>query len=176
MLPKQKRARHSILKGKNRMPQVTFNLPITVTDGKAVMDVAALSPDVVAALINMANGKAANASGRVNLVFAQSYVGAPVASRPTDKVNFPLIQLAIYSSSNLDELGQAEKRLARRESMLAADRAKIANIKMAQVPAPVVAVPVKCSACGSNPATVARVNERGKAYRLCARCAKRIVK
>jgi len=158
------------------MPQVTFNLPITVTDGKAVMDVAALSPDVVAALINMANGKEPNASGRINLVFSQAYVGAQANTRPSDKVNFPLVQLAVYSSSNLDELGQAEKRLARREGMLANDRAKIASIKMAQVPTPVVVAPVKCSACGTSPSTVSRVNTKGKAYSLCAKCAKRIVK
>jgi len=159
------------------MSSISFNLPIVVVDGKASIDTSALSADVITALTSMADGKQANASGRVNLAFAQSYVGAPTTIRPADKVNYPLIQLAIYSASALDELGQAEKRLARRESMLAADRAKIANIKMAQTPAPApVVATVRCSACGTNSATVSRVNEKGKAFKLCAKCAKRIVK
>jgi len=161
------------------MSTVSFVLNIVVNDGKAIIDVSSLAPDIIAMLTSMANGKEANASGRINLVFSQAYVGAQATTRPADKVNFPLVQLAVYSSSNLDELGQAEKRLARRESMLASDRAKIANIKMAQTPAPApapVVVAVRCSACSTNPATIARVNEKGKAFKLCARCAKRIVK
>jgi len=161
------------------MSQVTFVLPVVVVEGKAIVDTSSLSADVITALTSMASGKEANASGRVNLVFVQSYIGAQTDTRPADKVNYPLIQLAIYSASALDELGQAEKRLARRESMLAADRAKIANIKLAQTPAPapaIAALPVRCSACGTNSATVSRVNEKGKAFKLCAKCAKRLVK
>ena len=158
------------------MSTVSFVLNIVVNDGKAIIDVSSLAPDIIAMLTSMANGKEANASGRINLVFSQAYVGAQATTRPADKVNFPLVQLAVYSSSNLDELGQAEKRLARRESMLASDRAKIASIKAAQAPVLVVVAPVKCSACGANPATISRVNTKGKAFQLCAKCAKRIVK
>jgi len=158
------------------MSQITFGLTVVVVDGKATIDVSKMTPEVLTALANMANGKAPNASGRINLVFSQAYVGAQATTRPADKVNFPLVQLAIYSSSNLDELGQAEKRLVRRESMLANDRAKIASIKAAQAPVLVVVAPVKCSACGANPATISRVNTKGKAFQLCAKCAKRIVK
>lgn len=159
------------------MSKITFSLPVVVENGKAIVDTSALSPDVIVILTSMAVGKEANASGRVNLVFSQAYVGAPSTARPADKVNFPLVQLAIYSASSLDELGQAEKRLARKEVTLAADRVKIANIKAAQAPAPVVRVAAsKCSACGSGPATVVRVNERGKAYKLCPKCAKRILR